>query len=255
MLYLLLPLIFLHPHAHPRVATLPSRPVPARRPCGLRSEGGFAQAGDLTLHLAAGPALTCQNRDPYGLDRVCVVCDIKEKRQMESRDVVKKWYGVRDHVYNPTKEVGNWRELNQLKSLANSTHMDPLFDAVWALIIKHMTYKRDIVDQWALPSQSLRTGRGDCEDYALLTMAALIHLKVPPERLRLVLVYDRFHREAHTVLTYRDDRGLRVFDSQVPYVVHQMPPDYLPQLSFAKDAVYTYVKDPQFEDRRCHSSQ
>ena len=63
-------------------------------------------------------------------------------------------------------------------------------------------------DYWATPLETLRLGRGDCEDFAIAKYYALKKLGVPAERLRLVYVKALVNSplgqvsRAHMVLAY-----------------------------------------------------
>jgi predicted transglutaminase-like cysteine proteinase len=62
-----------------------------------------------------------------------------------------------------------------------------------------------VIDFWATPLDTLASGRGDCEDYAIAKYAILRESGVRPEDMRLVLVRDRMRREDHAILTVLDN--------------------------------------------------
>lgn len=83
-----------------------------------------------------------------------------------------------------------------------------------------------VPDHWALPSETLAMGRGDCEDYALLKMALLAASGVEAVDMSLVVVRDgrrgAFHavvavhvRETFYILDNVTDAVLR--DTQIPH--------------------------------------
>ena len=61
------------------------------------------------------------------------------------------------------------------------------------------TEKHGIPDHWAAPFDTLESGKGDCEDYAITKFALLRAVHWPANDLRLVLVYIRSIREYHAV--------------------------------------------------------
>lgn len=64
---------------------------------------------------------------------------------------------------------------------------------------------RDIwgVDEyWATPQQTLASGRGDCEDFAIGKYFTLVRMGVPSEKLRLTFVKELRRNQAHMVLAY-----------------------------------------------------
>ncbi len=83
-------------------------------------------------------------------------------------------------------------------------------------------------DRWATPREALESGRGDCEDYALLKYAALRRAGVPAERLSLLLGEARVGAlfwakwEARAVLAYWPE------GEPEPLVLDNMAPEALP---------------------------
>lgn len=69
------------------------------------------------------------------------------------------------------------------------------------------------LDYWAAPSQTLRAGRGDCEDYAILKMAALKAAGIPASSMSLVVLRDRERDLFHAVLAVATDRGHFILDN------------------------------------------
>lgn len=63
-------------------------------------------------------------------------------------------------------------------------------------------------DHWAGPLELMKTGAGDCEDYALAKYAALRAMGVPDEQLRLVYTRHRPSGQPHMVLHYTADGSL-----------------------------------------------
>src|SRR5690606_2038655 len=63
-------------------------------------------------------------------------------------------------------------------------------------------WRRD--DYWATPLEALGRGRGDCEDFVIGKYFSLVHLGVPPDRLRLIYVRAKVDGQsiAHMVLGY-----------------------------------------------------
>ena len=67
-------------------------------------------------------------------------------------------------------------------------------------------------DYWAIPEQLFGQG-GDCEDYVIAKYLSLRSLGISPERLRIVVVYDRQRRKDHAVLTISGTEGMLVLDN------------------------------------------
>ncbi len=85
-----------------------------------------------------------------------------------------------------------------------------------------------VLDRWSAPLETLTTGRGDCEDYAIAKYVALIQAGVAAEDVRFVIVHDLAVDENHAVVATRlngdwiilDNRWLTlVKDSEMPRMV------------------------------------
>lgn len=77
-------------------------------------------------------------------------------------------------------------------------------------------------ERWALP----KDGRGDCEDYALAKMAALLSAGVGSDRLLMTTVLD-LDRNHHAVLILRTDKGDYVLDNLTDEIKHWGETGYL----------------------------
>lgn len=60
-----------------------------------------------------------------------------------------------------------------------------------------------VADHWSPPLETLTTGRGDCEDYAIAKYAALLDAGVLRQDVKLVIVHNRFPNEDHAVVASR----------------------------------------------------
>jgi predicted transglutaminase-like cysteine proteinase len=77
-------------------------------------------------------------------------------------------------------------------------------------------------DYWASPLQTLGSGAGDCEDYAIVKYFVLRELGVPVSDLRLVIVRDDKRQLEHAVTAVRyeqrwlilDNRTLAILDAE-----------------------------------------
>jgi len=68
-------------------------------------------------------------------------------------------------------------------------------------------------DYWASPLQTLGSGRGDCEDYAIVKYVALRALGVETINLRLVIVQDDKRRTQHAVAEVRHEQQWLILDN------------------------------------------
>jgi predicted transglutaminase-like cysteine proteinase len=71
-----------------------------------------------------------------------------------------------------------------------------------------------VVDRWSSPLATLASGRGDCEDYAILKYALLRESGTPDADLKLLLVKDHAARQDHAVLAVRLEGRWLVLDNR-----------------------------------------
>lgn len=92
---------------------------------------------------------------------------------------------------------------------------------------RRVAYKSDAehwgkVDYWATPVESLGTGAGDCEDYAIAKYFTLRAMGVADEKLRLMYVRALSVNEPHMVLVYFEN------PQDYPLVLDNMDPQIKP---------------------------
>jgi predicted transglutaminase-like cysteine proteinase len=68
-------------------------------------------------------------------------------------------------------------------------------------------------DYWASPLQTLGSGNGDCEDYAIVKYVALRAVGVEDANLRLVIVQDDKRRTQHAVVAVRYEQQWLILDN------------------------------------------
>jgi predicted transglutaminase-like cysteine proteinase len=89
-------------------------------------------------------------------------------------------------------------------------------------------------DRWAGAAETLRRGRGDCEDYALAKMQLLQALGFDSNRLYLVIARDLQRRADHAVLVVQVDGRFVVLDNMTDEVVDSSAiGDYRPIMSYS----------------------
>jgi transglutaminase-like putative cysteine protease len=69
------------------------------------------------------------------------------------------------------------------------------------------------LDYWAAPVEILTKGKGDCEDFAILKMAALKAAGVPADSMALVILRDASRNFFHAVLAVSTNSGTYVLDN------------------------------------------
>jgi predicted transglutaminase-like cysteine proteinase len=68
-------------------------------------------------------------------------------------------------------------------------------------------------DHWAAPNEILARSKGDCEDYAILKMAALKELGLPPQSMSIVVLRDTRRNLYHAVLSVMTSQGYFILDN------------------------------------------
>jgi predicted transglutaminase-like cysteine proteinase len=79
-----------------------------------------------------------------------------------------------------------------------------------------------VPDHWSAPFETLRSGRGDCEDYALLKYLALLEAGIPNEDLKIVILKNMFPREHHAVVAVRADGQWLILDNRTLTLVRDL---------------------------------
>ncbi|MBZ9795668.1 transglutaminase-like cysteine peptidase [Mesorhizobium sp. ES1-4] len=113
--------------------------------------------------------------------------------------------------------------------------------------INHLiAYKKDSVvygklDYWAKPSEVLANRAGDCEDFAILKMTALLRAGIPAPSMSLVVLQDRKRGFFHAVLAVSTASGAYILDSLNDTVLKDSAlPDYQPLYSFSTDRAWIH---------------
>lgn len=104
---------------------------------------------------------------------------------------------------------------------------------------RRIKYRKDIdshgrVDQWSSPSQTLASGYGDCEDYALLKMAVLEAQGFSLQDMTVVILYDKKRHFYHAVLSVEIQGTHYILDNMRDQVLADSRlPDYQPLFSIS----------------------
>jgi predicted transglutaminase-like cysteine proteinase len=94
---------------------------------------------------------------------------------------------------------------------------------------------------WSVAGETLRRGRGDCEDYAIAKLQMLRHAGFADRDLYLVVVKDLVRRSDHAVLVVRAEGRMLLLDNGTDRIADAASAqDYRPVLSFAAGHVWTH---------------
>ncbi|AZO44988.1 transglutaminase [Mesorhizobium sp. M7D.F.Ca.US.005.01.1.1] len=113
-----------------------------------------------------------------------------------------------------------------------------------------IAYRKDSVvygklDYWAKPSEILERRAGDCEDFAILKMTALLRAGIPTQSMALVVLQDRKRGFFHAVLSVSTGSGTFILDSLSNTVMRDSDlPDYVPLYSFSTDRAWIHGSRP-----------
>ena len=108
-------------------------------------------------------------------------------------------------------------------------------------------------DVWSAANDTLRSGRGDCEDYAIAKFQLLRAAGFAERDLYLVIVRDLVRRADHAVLVARAAGHMYVLDNGTDDVLESgQVSDYRPVLTFASYGEWThgYRMDRSADQRR-----
>lgn len=71
-----------------------------------------------------------------------------------------------------------------------------------------------VPDRWSAPLETLRSGRGDCEDYAIVKYLALLEAGISPDDVKIVIVKNVFPDEDHAMVAARVDGQWLILDNR-----------------------------------------
>lgn len=96
-------------------------------------------------------------------------------------------------------------------------------------------------DMWSAASDTLRRGRGDCEDYAIAKLQMLRAAGVSDRNLYLVIVKDLVRRADHALLVVRAGGHMLVLDNGTDRILDADDiGDYRPVLTFSANGAWTH---------------
>ena len=97
------------------------------------------------------------------------------------------------------------------------------------------------VDLWLAAGETLRRGRGDCEDFAIAKLQMLRRAGFAEKDLYLVILRDLRRQADHAVLVVRAEGRLLVLDNGTNRIVDSDTiPDYRPILTFSGNRSWTH---------------
>jgi predicted transglutaminase-like cysteine proteinase len=188
------------------------------------------------------------NAEPFGLPTMAAL----------PSDVSAKWAGLQSRLRTEEKtlaacragesacpaaarrllsivELGRWHQGRALLGRINravNLSIRPMSD--WA--------QYGVADYWATPLETLSSGSGDCEDYAIVKYVALRESGIVPDDLRLVIVRNIKERTNHAVLAVRFDEEWQILDNRTLVMVDaDVAQYYYPLFVLDQRGVRTFI--------------
>jgi predicted transglutaminase-like cysteine proteinase len=100
-----------------------------------------------------------------------------------------------------------------------------------------------VEDYWAAPLESLGSGAGDCEDYAIAKYVALEEAGIAPADLQLEIVRDLEHQATHAVVTVHYNEEWLVLDNRTLLMLNAEDTHYYPLLTLDHQGVRTFATE------------
>ncbi|WP_240532718.1 transglutaminase-like cysteine peptidase [Nitratireductor indicus] len=140
------------------------------------------------------------------------------------------------------------KHLARVVTIAKDKTFGEKLAAINIAVNKAVAYTSDrdnygTMDYWAKPGEILSRGRGDCEDYAILKMAALNSAGIPMASMSIVILQDQRRQLFHAVLAVSTSKGHYILDNLHDRVmVDTQLSDYLPLYSLSGERSWIHGK-------------
>ena len=103
-----------------------------------------------------------------------------------------------------------------------------------------------VPDHWSSPFETLRTRRGDCEDYAIVKYVALLEAGMQADAVKLVIVRNEQPNEDHAAVAARlDDQWLILDDRRLAMVRDVDLAQATPELELDERGARRFVSEPK----------
>jgi len=79
-----------------------------------------------------------------------------------------------------------------------------------------------VADRWSAPLETLRSGRGDCEDYAIVKYLALLEAGISADDVKIVIVKNAFPNENHAMAAVHVNDQWLILDNRTLTLVRDM---------------------------------
>ena len=227
------------------------RPQPWQPVSAYRIGMIFGSYGPVAVHEKRDPSIA---RDDAGIDPIQTAAIIpgvfgSVALSMRNFPVSARWAPVYKAIVECTAASACERNNGTFAGIVEAARDKRFIDKlsfVNSSINRAIAYKKDSVvygklDYWAKPSEILERRAGDCEDFAILKMAALLHAGIPAQSMSLVVLQDRKRGFFHAVLSVSTGSGVFILDSLSNVVSRDSDlPSYVPLYSFSTDRAWIH---------------
>ncbi|MBA1144133.1 transglutaminase-like cysteine peptidase [Mesorhizobium neociceri] len=241
-----------------RVETPPSlggislaRPQPWQPVSAYRIGMIFGSYGPAAVHENPAPSIA---QDDAGIDPIQTAAIIpgvfgSVALSMRNFPVSARWAPVYKAIVECTASSACERKNSTFAGIVKAAGDKGFIDKLSFInssINRAIAYKKDSVvygklDYWAKPSEILERRAGDCEDFAILKMTALLHAGIPAQSMSLVVLQDRKRGFFHAVLSVSTGSGVFILDSLSNVVSRDSDlPSYVPLYSFSTDRAWIH---------------
>ncbi|TIQ38095.1 MAG: transglutaminase [Mesorhizobium sp.] len=229
-----------------------SRPQPWQPAAAYRITGVVGAYGPLDAYPAAGSSgggIDPSQVDPIQTGAIIPGVFGSVALSMHNFPVAARWAPVYKAIVDCTAGSLCDREnaaFGEIIDIAGSKGFRDKLAFVNSSINRLIAYRKDSavygkLDYWAKPSEILEHRAGDCEDFAILKMAALLRAGIPPQSMSLVVLQDRRRKFFHAVLSVSTGSGTFILDSLSNNVAMDRDlPDYVPLYSFSTDRAWIH---------------
>jgi predicted transglutaminase-like cysteine proteinase len=191
---------------------------------------GLAQPATTTASLEPPRASIKSDRPPAPLFGM-------ESEPLVVGAVLEKWSGAKAEIARETETIARCRahedcpaEAQRLIDLSaegasrSGRARVGLINRAVDLAITPVSDERQwgVEDRWSAPFETLRSGRGDCEDYAIVKYLALLQAGVSEDDMKLVVLKSFFPSEDHAVLAVRVDGDWLILDNRTLTLVRDV---------------------------------
>lgn len=227
------------------------RPQPWQPVSAYRIGMIFGSYGPVAVHEKGDPSIA---QDDAGIDPIQTAAIIpgvfgSVALSMRNFPVSARWAPVYKAIVECTAASACERNNSIFAGIVEAARDKRFIDKlsfVNSSINRAIAYKKDSVvygklDYWAKPSEILERRAGDCEDFAILKMAALLHAGIPAQSMSLVVLQDRKRGFFHAVLSVSTGSGVFILDSLSNVVSRDSDlPSYVPLYSFSTDRAWIH---------------